>query len=250
MKKQVAEYLKLMSALGTVHGVKVGIRKNMASGTFSVQLPGMKQKTWIRKGTSDWMAFKQIFIWKEYEYPIAFIPSTILDAGANVGYAAQWFARRFPGASIVSLEPETSNFTLLERNTADYKNVHLIQAGLWGRNCFLRIIPSESGNWAFRTEEVDSPASDTIKALTVTEVMQTRGWETIDLFKMDIEGAEKNVFASDAGNWLPKVKVMFLELHDNIDRDCSKNVFRALLEHDFSVDITGENIVLFNNRFR
>src|SRR5688572_14912111 len=106
MKKQIAEYLKLMSAMGILPGLKTGLKKNMASGKFAVQLAGIPQKTWVRKGSSDWSAFKQVFIWKEYEYPIGFIPSTILDAGANVGYAAQWFARKFPGASIVSLEPE------------------------------------------------------------------------------------------------------------------------------------------------
>lgn len=250
MKKQIAESMKVMSAIGAVAGLKAVLKKSTATGEFAVKLPGIAQDTWVRKGTSDWNAFKQVFIWKEYDYPVAFSPATILDAGANVGYAAQWFARRFPSASIVSLEPESSNFEMLQKNTASLKNVRPVKAGLWGRSCYLRIIPTSWGNWGFRTEEIDQEDADAIKALGVKEIMDLQRWTTIDLLKMDIEGAERNVFSQNAGAWLPNVKMMFLELHDNVHRDCSRNVFKALLEHDFSVDITGENIILFNNRFR
>lgn len=247
MKAQIAEYLKLVSALGPLAGLKVGVKKNTARGEFAVGIPGVDAKTWIRKDTSDWIAFKQVFVWKEYEYPIPFSPATILDAGANVGYAAQWFARKFPQASIVSLEPESNNFSLLQKNVSGYANVQPVKAGLWGRSCYLRIIPTDRGNWAFRTEETQEETPGSIKALSIPEIMESNNWQTIDLLKMDIEGAEKNVFASNAERWLPRVRMMFLEMHDNIDRSCSKNVFKALLNFDFSVDVSGENFVFINH---
>src|SRR5215208_2318771 len=208
MKKQIAEYLKLASVIGVVPGVKIGLQKNTASRDFAVQLPGLKQRTWIRKGTSDWNAFKQVFVWKEYEYPIPFTPSAILDAGANVGYAALWFARKFPEAKIILIEPEPGNFEMAKKNTAAYSNILPVRAGLWSRSCFLRIIPTDWGNWGFRTEEVETETEDSIRALPVTGIMDNNGWDTIDIFKMDIEGAERNVFAHGADEWLPKVKMM------------------------------------------
>jgi len=249
MRKSIAEFGKLMGAVGIVPGVKIGLRKNLSSKPFAIHLPGFNHDIWIRKGTSDWNAFKQVFIWKEYEYPIASAPATILDAGSNVGYAALWFIRKFPNAKIVSLEPETSNFEMLQKNTAPFSSIKPIKAGLWGRSCFLRIIPTDWGNWGFRTEEVEEETADSIKALSVKEIMDSNGWETIDLLKMDIEGAERNVFAHDAHEWLPKVKMMFLELHDNVYKDCSRNVFKALLDYDFRVDVSGENLILINNSF-
>jgi FkbM family methyltransferase len=249
MKKQLAEYFKLMSAMGILPGLQAGLTKNFASKDFSVKVPGLPKRTKIRKGSSDWKAFKQVFIWKEYDYPLSSTPGTILDAGANVGYASLWFTQLFPHAQIVSLEPESSNFEMLKINTSDYPNVHPIKAGLWGRSCFLKITHPDWGNWGFRTEETETEIEGSVRALNVKEIMDTYGWETIDLLKMDIEGAELNVFATGADAWLPKVKIMFLELHDNVNRDCSKNVFKALLKHDFSVDITGENIILFNNKY-
>lgn len=248
MKQTIAEYLKLIASLGAVPGMKIGWTKSRAKGEFSVHVPGIKEATYIRKDHSDWMAFKQVFIWKEYEYGLGFEPKTILDAGANVGYGALWFARRFPNAQIVSLEPESANFEMLRKNTSAYPQVRPIKAGLWNRSCFLRIIPTEWGSWGFRTEEVEEETPDSIRALSVPDIMREQGWETIDLFKMDIEGAERFVFDERVHEWLPRVKMMFLELHDNVDTSCSKKVFKALLDHDFRVDVSGENLVLFNNR--
>lgn len=136
---------------------------------------------------------------------------------------------------------------MLQKNTGGYKNIHPVKAGLWGRSCFLKIIPTDWGNWGFRTEETELETPDTIKALNVREIMQVHKWETIDLLKMDIEGAERNVFDQGVEEWLPKVRMIFLELHDNIHKSCSKKVFKALLDHDFRVDILGENLVLINN---
>ena len=249
MKKRIAEFLKLISAIGILSGLKIELKKTFASGRFSIQLPGLREKIWIRKGTSDWNAFKQVFVWKEYEYPIPFIPKTVLDAGSNVGYAALWFTRKFPQAKIISLEPEQTNFEMLQKNTVCYSNIESIKAGLWGRSCFLRIIPTAWGNWGFRTVEVESKTEESIEALSIKDIMDKNGWEEIDLLKMDIEGAERDVFAKDAAQWLPKVKMIFLELHDNVYKDCSKSVFRALLDHDFYVDLGGENLILINHSF-
>ena len=41
----------------------------------------------VRGGTSDWNAFKQVFIWKEYGYPYPFEAKTIIDPDATM-YAA------------------------------------------------------------------------------------------------------------------------------------------------------------------
>lgn len=34
---------------------------------------------------------------------------------------------------MVTLEPDASNFAMLQRNTQGFDKVHLLQAGLWGR---------------------------------------------------------------------------------------------------------------------
>src|SRR4051812_5012592 len=120
MRKEIAEYIKLMYVMGPIAGTKASLKKNLTSRDFELNVPFLNAKIAIRNNSSDWTVFKQVFIWKEYEYPVPFIPATILDAGANVGYAALWFNRKFPNAKIISLEPENSNFEILLKNTRNY----------------------------------------------------------------------------------------------------------------------------------
>ncbi len=42
----------------------------------------------------------------------------ILDAGANIGASVVYFARTFPRAHLVALEPAPDNFALLQANAA------------------------------------------------------------------------------------------------------------------------------------
>lgn len=50
-------------------------------------------------------------------------PRFVLDAGANVGLAARLFAALWPNATIVSLEPDRSNFAVLKLNAALAQNI-------------------------------------------------------------------------------------------------------------------------------
>jgi FkbM family methyltransferase len=55
----------------------------------------------------------------------------IIDAGANIGLSALFFANKYPDAKIFAIEPEETNYKLLELNTKPYNNVCLIKAALW-----------------------------------------------------------------------------------------------------------------------
>jgi predicted O-methyltransferase YrrM len=44
----------------------------------------------------------------------------ILDCGANIGLSSIWFARKYPRATVIAVEPESENFRMLTMNTAEY----------------------------------------------------------------------------------------------------------------------------------
>lgn len=61
----------------------------------------------VRPGTTDVDVVWQLFVHNddEFLYDINWTPSTILDAGGNVGIATILFAHLFPEATIVVIEP-------------------------------------------------------------------------------------------------------------------------------------------------
>ena len=57
----------------------------------------------------------------------------------------------------------------------------------------------------------------------------------------------KIVFESNFEKWLPKTKVIIIELHDRMRKGSSKAFFTALSNYNFSIAHRGENIIVFMN---
>jgi FkbM family methyltransferase len=55
-------------------------------------------------------------------------------------------------------------------------------------------------------EETTEPVPGSIESVTIDAVIKESNWQTLDILKMDIEGAEKEVFEGNVAAWLPKTK--------------------------------------------
>ncbi len=194
---------------------------------------------------ADAAIINSILIHQEYNFPLEnFQPKLILDCGANIGCSAVYFANKFPGAQIYSIEPEKNHVTLLRFNTILYEQIHVIPAALWDKETFIRVEDKGFGDLGWMTFETaaDDPAA--IKTVTISKILAESGFDEIDLLKIDIEGAEKEIFgAPDVGAWLSKVKVIMIELHDRMKRGCSKNFFNAISKYDWHFELRGENLI-------
>ena len=182
---------------------------------------------------------------EEYRLPIEnFQPKLILDCGANIGISAVYFANKYPDAQIYSIEPDKETFIVLKYNTCFYDNIHAINAGLWGKETFIRVENRGYGHLGWMTFETaeDDPAA--LKTITISKILQESGFDTIDLLKVDIEGAEKEVFgAPDVHEWLSRVNVVAIELHDRQKRGCSYAFFHAMSKYDWFFGLRGENLM-------
>jgi len=177
------------------------------------------------------------------EYDVAVErPSVIIDVGANIGLASIWFTSKFPEARVLAVEPEKSNYELLVRNVAPYPNVTTIHAALWTHRGTLALDdPRHEGAWAFQTRELaDSPHPvEEVPCLSVADLISDYDLGWVDLLKVDIEGAEKEVFSSP-GEWIGSVGAIAIELHDRFKTGCARSFYAAVT--DFPVEQTlGEN---------
>ncbi|PHR49828.1 MAG: hypothetical protein COA32_01455 [Fluviicola sp.] len=194
----------------------------------------------IRKNTSDFKAFEQIFLFKEYLIDIPFTPKVIVDAGANAGYASIYFSNKFPNAQIIAIEPEESNFCVLESNIEKYKNITTIKKGLWHEKTQLFIDDPNSNKWSFELTTELRAHGIKMPTITANEIIEEYG--QVDIFKIDIEGAEKELFSKNI-NWIKQVKIIIVETHDFLKEGCSNVVFEALPNSEFKHFKHGENEV-------
>lgn len=244
-RRKIRTYAK---CFGFLRGLAIAVQESMTSHPkeISILFAGVKYPIHLRLNTSDLLTVVKIFLNREYEVELMKRPVVIVDAGANIGLASIFFANKYPDATIISLEPEYSNFSLLKKNVAPYANIVAVNKALWGENATLEIVDPTLDKWGFQTrqrkdgEKVTSTMS--IEGITMNRLMDDNKINHIDILKIDIEGAEKEVFCS-ADTWVAKVGIIAIELHDRYKMGCSRSFYNAT--NSFGVEFRkGENIFL------
>jgi FkbM family methyltransferase len=213
-------------------------------GSAQIYLKPVDRRVVVRLGTSDIACLEQVFVDEQYRNPFAEDPRVIVDAGANIGMATLYFAARFPAARIFAIEPEPSNFELLERNCRHLENVTLIQAALWPQPEGLMIADQSVEKWAYRVtnEAGRDPCAATVPSITIPKLLERFQIDDIDLLKLDIEGSEHDLFASRTEEWLDRVRTIAIELHDRFRPGCAQSFYSALAGRKFIQELRGENI--------
>jgi FkbM family methyltransferase len=244
----INEINKVVRKFGLVPGLKVvsGLRGHRAlprGKIYQVDVPGLPHPIWLRAGTSDVRVLSQVLVAEELDFGLTETPSIIIDAGANIGISSAYFAVRHPTATVVALEIDRGNFELLRRNTASYPSIVPLHRGLWSGRTRLAITNPMADCWAFRADEASDDAESSIEAVGVADLLEEFG-RPIDLLKMDIEGAEKHVFATGCDAWLSHVRTIAIELHDRFQPGCRDSLEGAIAGRDFAEYRSGEYIVL------
>ena len=235
-----------MEVLGFFSGLVFLTKSYISNSLITFPSRKLNSKVYLRKNSSDEDTFYQNIIYEQYNLKrIPFTPSVIIDAGANIGLSSLYFSNRYPSSKIYALEPFKQNYDMLVKNTVQHKQIIPLHAALWREDKSLAVRDSGSGFWGFQVQDI-SESTEEVKSVSIDSLMKRFSIDEIDILKMDIEGAEREVFSSNYERWLPKVKVLIIELHDFIHRDCSKTVFKALCNYDFTLSIKGSENLIFS----
>lgn len=200
-----------------------------------------------RGETSDEIVADEIFKAGKYVLPLPedFQPKVIIDCGSNIGYSTLFFANVYPDAQIYSIEPEKNNFKFLRFNTIFYDNIHVINSAIWDKETFARLEETELGEVGYMTVETGEDDKNSFKTTTLSKIVAENNIEQIDLLKIDIEGSEKEVFgAENVDEWLSKVKVLAIVLHDELRAGASYEFFKAISKYRWNFSPRG-NVLLF-----
>jgi len=142
----------------------------------------------VRGGGGDYWTISEIFFYGQYVMPPG-APAdvrTVVDTGANVGYAALWFLREHPRCRVTAFEPLPSHVAQIEK--------HLSGNGLRDRvDLVAAAAATADGSAVFQDA---GPESRPAEAGAGGVEVQLVDWfahlpeGTIDVLKMDIEGGE------------------------------------------------------------
>jgi FkbM family methyltransferase len=210
-----------------------------------IDVPSFRFPIHLRFRTTDVPTFRQVIRESEYDWEFARLPRVIVDCGANIGLTSVFYSNKYPEAKIIAVEPESSNFEVLKKNTKHYPNVTPIHAALWKTNGKVNLVDFEVGHDGFMVSEncdQNTGRSGGITSLTVDKILEDFRLPFIDILKIDIEGAETEVF-EHASSWIQKVGVIVIELHDRMKSGCSRSVYAAV--HGFEFEWRKHGTVFF-----
>lgn len=153
-------------------------------------------------------SWEEIFNREIYNFNHPNAAPRILDCGANIGISCLYFRRRFPQAKITAFEPDPDIFAFLKENLAGAGcgDIELVAKGVWSSDTTLK----------FHSEGSDAGRIDTSIGCNGIKIPTVRLCdylsESIDLLKIDIEGAETKVIL-DIVPCLANVRNIFVEYH-------------------------------------
>ena len=131
---------------------------------------------------------------------------------------------------------------MFNKNLSHFPNVDLILGAVRGDNKNVEIMDYGKGESGYVTEE----NVNGFAAITIGDILSNYKWDMVDVIKMDIEGSEKSVFETNSEIWLPKTKILFVELHERKAPGCTKIFNDAVSNFNFKRSKSGEYEVLVN----
>jgi hypothetical protein len=126
------------------------------------------------------------------------------------------------------------------------KNVTCIRAGLWPTSTPPSLIDPKAEKWALAVRPADrnDASAPKIPSITIPELMERHDIDRIDILKLDIEGAEQELFASGIDRWIDRVDTIAIELHDRLKAGCAQTFYTALHGRPFAQEIRGGNTIV------
>lgn len=221
-------YYSMFGAKGLLLGAKCRLFRR--SVQVVVRPPSLTNPVWLRLRTTDVDLCRQMVFQEWYACELRQPPKVVVDAGANIGLFSVACASKYPEARIFAIEPEASNFEMLKRNAAAYPNITPVRAALWKENTELNLVDPGEGHTTYQTRRSAAPAAasqgSVVPAITVDALMAKFNFSFIDFLKVNIEGAEKEVFES-CESWINRVGVIAMDLHDDLRPGSSEPVRAA-----------------------
>lgn len=174
----------------------------------TITLDGDVQITY-RLNRGDIESIREVWVEEAYRLPVDLTPDTVVDLGANIGLTALWYAKRYRPSRVICVEPVADNARLARENlSTNGVQAELLEAAVGpgdGRVAFHEARASNRGRMGQSGRRVRMVSMDTVLARIPEDV-------SIDLLKIDIEGAEEAVLKADL-SWLRRVRSLIVEFH-------------------------------------
>jgi FkbM family methyltransferase len=183
--------------------------------------------------------------WREvYRGPTEPGSGVVLDVGANIGLAAAWFERNYPGRPVHCFEPLEENARMARLNCRS-ATVNNVAVGSTPGTVELRV--DRDAVMASTIPWERAVATRTLEVVTLDDYIHDQGIDRVAVLKIDTEGMELDVL-DGAVEALSRTGVVAMETHGRDRHDGTLERLRAAgftIDHD---EFDGETGMVFASR--
>ena len=175
---------------------------------------------------------------------------TIVDLGANIGIESIRMSRLYKNARIIAVEAEYGNFQKLQKNISNFDQIEAVHAAIWSENCNLELCPAQDGNnQGWHLKKVDTGKSFDMTGMTFEELIRSHRLRSIDILKIDLEGAEVELFSNKFSEWIHDIKCIVIECPDGDTPLATSLIFKKFhdADYNFNTYLNGENLILIRS---
>jgi FkbM family methyltransferase len=217
---------------------------NQKNRTLLFKTPDRQVRPFTFRGKRDMGVISHFWVLGVYiedtpEAPIR----TILDCGANIGAETMRFRMHHPAAQIVSVEADPDNAAVLKQNFSPDPLTTVVEGAVWFENSTLNIRRDPHGSPEGSSVTAEPSGDTRIPAFSIPHLMALRKWKTIDILKLDVEGAEYELFQHDTA-WLAQVNAVIFEVPDFDRPGTLQLMFEKFRDSEWNGSACGENLVL------
>jgi FkbM family methyltransferase len=134
---------------------------------------------------------------------------TVVDVGANIGQFTNAIKFWYPEVAMHSFEPDLDTFEILQKNTKDLSGVKIYDFGLSEKEGEFNFHKAKTSGMSSLIKTSEDQDCIKVKVKKADDVL--KGISTIDVFKIDVEGAELSVLQGSE-EVLKKSKYLLIEM--------------------------------------
>jgi FkbM family methyltransferase len=171
----------------------------------------------IHQGLSE-QSEKDIISEVQREYAWSFKIETAIDVGAHIGAWTKYAKQQHRFAEIIAVEADPLNYALLQPNVSGLQGVYP-----WlGRVGYIdephKLVRNPLNTGSTYTQRVDStarldPQDIAPTRVRIEELMGLHRWNSLDVLKLDCEGAEVEILYEMPSDCLAKIGRIVGEIH-------------------------------------
>jgi FkbM family methyltransferase len=189
--------------------------------------------------------FKEVYRTNAYTQPD--IPqivedAVVVDLGANIGMFSLFAAKLSPRVQVHAFEPAPGTFALLKRNVLanNLSNVQCHKCAVSSKTgkqtLYIDVGSTADTTVASRVKEPATVTTQEVDCLTLDDLFTRCGISRCNFMKVDVEGAEFEIFAAASRQTFDKIDVIAMEYHEHEDRR-HEELSELLESHGYSVRI-------------